>query len=67
MPEQRAFTAEPYGLGIKAENVDLVRFVNARLAQMRSDGEWTAIYNRWLAQSLGPAPSPPRAVYGRTR
>ena len=33
---------------------------------MRSDGEWTAIYNRWLAEPLGPAPSPPKAVYGRT-
>jgi polar amino acid transport system substrate-binding protein len=65
VPEQRAFTAEPYGLGFNSKNVDLVRFVNAKLAQMRSDGEWTAIYNRWLAGSLGPAPSPPRAVYGR--
>jgi polar amino acid transport system substrate-binding protein len=65
VPTQKAFTAEPYGLGINAKNVDLVRFVNARLAQMRSDGAWTAIYNRWLADSLGPAPSPPQAVYGR--
>lgn len=66
VPEQRAFTAEPYGLAMNARNVDLVRFVNARLAQLRSDGEWTAIYNRWLAGPLGPAPAPPRAVYGRT-
>lgn len=65
VPDQRAFTAEPYGLGINARNVDLVRFVNARLAQLRSDGEWTSIYNRWLAAPLGPAPDPPRAVYGR--
>jgi polar amino acid transport system substrate-binding protein len=66
VPEQRAFTAEPYGLGIPQGNVDFVRFVNARLAQMRGNGEWTAIYNRWLAESLGPAPRPPQAVYGRT-
>ena len=33
-------------------------------AQMRADGEWTAIYNRWLAAPLGPAPAPPKAVYG---
>ncbi len=65
VPEQKAFTAEPYGLGIPAKNVDLVRFVNAKLADMRSDGEWKAIYNRWLADSLGPAPDPPSAVYGR--
>jgi polar amino acid transport system substrate-binding protein len=65
VPEQKAFTAEPYGLGFNAENVDFVRFVNAVLARMRSNGEWTAIYNRWLAEPLGPAPSPPKAVYGR--
>lgn len=65
VPEQKAFTAEPYGLGFNAGNVDFVRFVNARLAEMRSDGEWTRIYNRWLAEPLGPAPSPPKAVYGR--
>ena len=66
VPDQQAFTAEPYGLGINAKNVDLVRFVNAKLDDMRGDGEWTAIYNRWLADSLGPAPSPPKAVYGRS-
>ena len=66
VPEQKAFTAEPYGLGMNAKNVDLVRLVNARLAQMRSDGEWTTIYNRWFAEPLGPAPAPPKAVYGRT-
>jgi polar amino acid transport system substrate-binding protein len=66
VPTQQAFTAEPYGIGVNAKNVDLVRFVNARLAQMRANGEWTRIYDRWLAGPLGPAPSPPRAVYGRT-
>jgi polar amino acid transport system substrate-binding protein len=48
VPAQKAFTAEPYGLGFNKDDVDLVRFVNARLAQMRTDGEWTRIYNRWL-------------------
>jgi polar amino acid transport system substrate-binding protein len=66
VPEQKPFTAEPYGLGMNAKNVDLVRFVNARLAQMRADGEWTSIYNRWFAGPLGPAPAPPKAVYGRS-
>jgi polar amino acid transport system substrate-binding protein len=32
VPEQKAFTAEPYGLGMNAKNVDLVRFANARHA-----------------------------------
>jgi polar amino acid transport system substrate-binding protein len=65
VPQQKAFTKEPYGIGVNARNVDFVRFLNARLAQMRSDGEWKTIYNRWLAKPLGPAPAPPPAVYGR--
>jgi polar amino acid transport system substrate-binding protein len=65
VPVQKTFTEEPYGLGFNAKQVDFVRFVNAVLARMRSNGEWTAIYNRWLAEPLGPAPSPPKAVYGR--
>ncbi|GAB2574627.1 glutamate ABC transporter substrate-binding protein [Microlunatus antarcticus] len=66
VPEQKAFTAEPYGLGMNAKDVDLVRFVNAELARMRSDGEWTTIYDRWFSGPLGSAPAPPKAVYGRS-
>ncbi|MFL6165814.1 MAG: glutamate ABC transporter substrate-binding protein [Ornithinibacter sp.] len=60
-----AFTAEPYGLGVNAKNVDFVRFVNGVLARMRADGQWTKSYNTWLADSLGKAPAPPQPVYGR--
>lgn len=61
-----AFTAEPYGLGISKSRPDLVRFVNSVLEQMRADGRWKASYDRWLRDALGPAPAPPKAVYGRT-
>ena len=61
----KAFTAEPYGLGVAKTHPDFVRFVNAVLARMRADGQWTRAYARWLAPSLGPAPAPPVAVYGR--
>ncbi len=61
-----AFTDEPYGVGIASDEVDLVRFVNAVLEQTRTDGRWTASYDRWLADTLGPAPQPPAARYGRT-
>jgi polar amino acid transport system substrate-binding protein len=60
-----AFTAEPYGIGIKKENVDLVRFVNRVLAQAEADGRWTQAYDRWLAAALGAAPAPPVPAYGR--
>ena len=66
VPDQKAFTVEPYGLGFNKADVDFVRFVNARLAEMRNSGEWTRIYDRWLKDVLGPAPAPPTAVYGRT-
>jgi polar amino acid transport system substrate-binding protein len=60
-----AFTAEPYGLGINKEHVDFVRFVNGVIAEMKSDGRWAKNYQTWLADSLGKAPAPPTAVYGR--
>lgn len=60
-----SFTAEPYGLGINAEDVDLVRFVNGVLADAMADGRWQASYDRWLAEALGPAPAPPTPDYGR--
>jgi polar amino acid transport system substrate-binding protein len=60
-----AFTSEPYGLGVSRKYPDFVKFVNAVLAQMRSDGQWTTAYNAWLKNALGPSPAPPPAVYGR--
>ncbi|WP_156250504.1 glutamate ABC transporter substrate-binding protein [Pseudactinotalea terrae] len=61
-----AISEEPYGIGVPAENVDMVQFVNAVLAQLVADGTWAQIYDRWLGESLGPAPEPPTPVYGRT-
>jgi polar amino acid transport system substrate-binding protein len=53
---------EPYGLGIKKENVDLVRFVNGVLEDIRGDGTWERLYQAQL-QPLGPSPGPPPARY----
>ena len=57
-----SLTTEPYGLGFNQDDVDFTRFVNSVLEEMRQDGEWAAIYERWLPP---PAPTPPPAVYGR--
>ncbi|WP_421734938.1 glutamate ABC transporter substrate-binding protein [Cellulomonas sp.] len=59
-----AFSAEPYGIGVAADQVDLVRFVNGVLDQAKADGTWAASYDRWLG-ALGTAPAPPVSVYGR--
>jgi polar amino acid transport system substrate-binding protein len=56
------FAAAPYGIGVKKENADLVRFVNGVLDSVRANGTWTVIYNRWLT-ALGAAPPPPPARY----
>ena len=53
---------EPYGVGVKKENSDLVRFVNGVLEQMRDDGTWERLYEARL-RSLGPSPGPPTARY----
>jgi polar amino acid transport system substrate-binding protein len=60
-----AFTAEPYGLGVNKANVDFARFINGVIEDMKSSGQWTRNYNTWLAEALGQAPAPPKAVYGR--
>jgi polar amino acid transport system substrate-binding protein len=54
------FTSEPYGLAISKQHPEFVRFVNAVLQQMRTDGQWRADYRRWVGT---PVPAPPRARY----
>ena len=41
-----AFSAEPYGIGVAADQVDLVQFVNGVLDQAKADGSWAASYDR---------------------
>ena len=53
---------EPYGVGVKKENSDLVRFVNGVLERMRDDGTWERLYEARL-RSLGTSPGPPTASY----
>lgn len=59
------FSDEPYGLGISLKHADFVKFVNVVLQQMKDDGRWKTSYNAWFKDALGPAPVPPKAIYGR--
>ncbi|HEY0452093.1 glutamate ABC transporter substrate-binding protein [Actinophytocola sp.] len=59
----KPFYSEPYGMAMPKGQTDFVRFVNAVIERMRTDGSWKANYNRWLADLLGPAPAPPAAKY----
>jgi polar amino acid transport system substrate-binding protein len=58
-----ALEAEPYGIGIAQKNLDLVRFVNGVLDQLRTDGGWAALYQKWPGRLGGTVPQPPAAVY----
>jgi polar amino acid transport system substrate-binding protein len=63
-----AFTSEPYGLGFNKDDVELTRFANAVLENVRSSGRWAEIYTTWLLDTgalTGEAPEPPPALYGR--
>ena len=53
-------TDEPYGLAISKQHPEFVRFVNAVLQQLRTDGQWKASYAHWLGN---PVPNPPSAHY----
>jgi polar amino acid transport system substrate-binding protein len=57
------FADEPYGMAIRKDHPEFVRFVNGVLAQMRADGTWQAIYKRWLGKFSVSTPAPPAAHY----
>ncbi|MDP2291284.1 MAG: transporter substrate-binding domain-containing protein [Actinomycetota bacterium] len=60
------FTEEPYGLGIAADRVDFVRFVNAVLVEMVDDGRWESLYEKWLVPLLAAeAPAAPDQLHDR--
>lgn len=57
------FTQEPHGLAMPLGAADFVRFVNAVLDRIRSNGVWTQLYETWIGARLGPVPPPPAPTY----
>ncbi|UZG59649.1 glutamate ABC transporter substrate-binding protein [Rhodococcus opacus] len=53
---------EPYGVVANKSNDDLVRFVNATLERVRTDGTWMRLYDKWL-RLVGPTDGPPAPSY----
>jgi polar amino acid transport system substrate-binding protein len=49
---------EPYGLGISKKHPDFVRFVNAVLERLRTDGQWRADYAKWVGTPVQNPPPP---------
>ncbi|MEZ0578753.1 transporter substrate-binding domain-containing protein [Nocardioides sp. MH1] len=55
---QTSLEPEPYGIGANGDDIDLVRYVNAVLENMRN-GAWQVAYNKYLATYLGSGATQP--------
>jgi ABC-type amino acid transport substrate-binding protein len=54
------FSVEPYGAGIKKGRDEFVEFVNGVIGDMKDDGRWAELYEKWVTPVTGEdAPEPP--------
>ena len=52
-------TTEPYGAGIREGETELQEYVNGVLDEMKSDGRWERIYQKWVGRFTGQRQQPP--------
>jgi ABC-type amino acid transport substrate-binding protein len=52
-------TTEPYGAGIKKGETETVEFVNGVFEEMKQDGRWQEIYDKWVGQYVEQQQEPP--------
>jgi ABC-type amino acid transport substrate-binding protein len=52
-------TTEPYGAGIKKGETEMVEVVNGVLEEMKQDGRWQEIYDKWVGQYVDEQQEPP--------
>lgn len=45
------FTDEPYGIAVQKGNTDVVQAINDALAELKSNGEYDAIYTKWIGKA----------------
>jgi polar amino acid transport system substrate-binding protein len=57
---QSPFSDEPYGMAISKDHTDFTSFVNGVLAQVRTNGTWASIYEKYIGS---PVPAPPSPTY----
>ncbi|PYI54642.1 glutamate ABC transporter substrate-binding protein [Paenibacillus flagellatus] len=44
------FTTEPYGIGMRKNEPDLVKLVNDVIAEMKANGEYDKLYEKWIGE-----------------
>lgn len=54
-----AFSKEPYGMGIKKGRVGFVEFINEVLTDVKKDGTWEKLYDKWVKPLTGTGEEPP--------
>jgi ABC-type amino acid transport substrate-binding protein len=52
-------TTEPYGAGIKKGETEMVELVNGVFEEMKQDGRWQEIYDKWVGQYVDEQQEPP--------
>jgi ABC-type amino acid transport substrate-binding protein len=52
-------TTEPYGAGIKKGETELADFVNGVFEEVKQDGRWQEIYDKWVGQYVDQQQEPP--------
>jgi ABC-type amino acid transport substrate-binding protein len=55
------FSTEPYGAGIKKGRDEFVTFVNSVIQELKADGVWAQIYDKWIKPVSGSSAEPPPA------
>lgn len=54
-----SFSIEPYGGGIKKGRTDFVEFANSLIREMKSDGVWAKMHQKWIGSVTGITATPP--------
>jgi ABC-type amino acid transport substrate-binding protein len=55
----KQLTQEPYGAGIKKGQKQVVDFVNQVFREVKRDGRWKLLYQRWVGRYTGQKQEPP--------
>lgn len=54
-----AFSQEPYGMGIKKGRVGFADLINEILTDVKKDGTWVKLYNKWVKPLTSESVTPP--------